>query len=60
MEPKWITCGDCESPVIRNKFICKVKKAKIRICGLGFFEAYINGKRVSDDRYVPAWSDYEP
>lgn len=36
------------------------EKAIMRICGLGFFELFINDKRVSDDMYNPAWTDYEP
>ncbi|MBQ7101282.1 MAG: family 78 glycoside hydrolase catalytic domain, partial [Clostridia bacterium] len=35
-----------------------VKKAEITICGLGFFELHVNGKRVSDDLLVPAFSQY--
>ena len=34
-------------------------KAKISICGLGFFELYINGERVSEDKLTPVRSDYE-
>lgn len=32
--------------------------AEINICGLGWFELYLNGARVSEDCFVPAWSDY--
>lgn len=32
----------------------------INICGLGYFHLYINGKRVSEDEFVPAYSDYIP
>lgn len=32
----------------------------INICGLGYFILYINGVRVSDDEFVPAYSDYIP
>lgn len=51
---------DCSSPYIRKSFAAgKVKKAVITICGLGFFELYLNGKRVSEDVLVPANSLYE-
>ncbi len=33
---------------------------EINICGLGYFILYINGKRVCDDEFVPAYSDYIP
>lgn len=57
----WIT-GDqnCTAPIFRREFsIRSVKEAKISICGLGFFELYLNGKKVSDDLFVPVWTNYE-
>mgnify|MGYP000868787944 CR=1 FL=1 len=57
---KWVRAGDCEAPYIRKTFEAKdFTEATINICGLGFFQLYINGKRVSDDVLVPAWTDYE-
>ena len=38
----------------------KVKKAALRVIGLGYFHCYINGKRVSDEWFLPLSSDYEP
>ncbi len=35
-------------------------ETRINICGLGYFTLYINGERVSDDEFVPAYSDYVP
>lgn len=50
----------CSSPYIRKVFTSDApKSAKITICGLGFFELYLNGKKVSDDEFVPANSLYE-
>ena len=57
---KWVRCGEEEAPIIRKSFFAEnFKKAEIDICGLGFFELYINGTKVSDDLFVPARSDYE-
>lgn len=58
---KWIRASEkCEAPAFRKEFIIEdFTKAEIYICGLGFFELYINGKRVSDELFIPAWSDYE-
>jgi len=57
---KW--CGfdeKCESPYVRRNFtVEKKEKAEILICGLGFFELYINSKKVSDDLLVPAYTQY--
>ena len=57
---KWIDCpGGDTAPVFSRKFdAVKGEKAEIIICGLGFFELKINGKRVSEDLLVPAASNY--
>ena len=36
----------------------KVRKAVIKICGLGLYELYIGDKKVSNDIFSPACSDY--
>ena len=36
-----------------------VKHAELRICGLGFYEATINGEKVGDSEFAPSWSDYD-
>lgn len=62
-EAKWVRPDeDCEAPIILGKIFAEegMESAKISICGLGFFELYINGRKVSEDLMVPAWSDYEP
>ncbi len=57
---KWVSANkNISSPLFRAEFSTKdVKNAEIYICGLGFFEFYINGKRVSEDLLVPAFSQY--
>ncbi len=35
-----------------------VKRATLYICGLGMYEAFINGKKVSEDVLTPAPTDY--
>ena len=37
----------------------KVKRAKLYVCGLGHFECWLNGSRVSDHVLEPGWSDYD-
>lgn len=48
------------APLLRKTFPVdkKIKKAKAFICGLGFFELYMNGKRVGDDYLVPNLTNY--
>ena len=45
----------------RKEFHAKksVKKAKLYISGLGYYEAYINGVRVRDNVLDPGWTDYK-
>lgn len=58
---QWITFDGAEAPVVRKAFEAyDVKKAVIEICGLGNFYLFVNGKRVSDDLFVPAQTNYEP
>lgn len=59
-EAKWIsTGGSCCTPMIRKVVeLPKVKSAQIVIAGLGFYEVYINGKKVSDDLFLPLNTDF--
>ena len=36
-----------------------VQSAELRICGLGFYELTMNGQKVGDSEFAPAWSDYD-
>lgn len=46
--------------VLRGHFtLKKAGRAVLRCVGLGFFTCYINGVRVSDDRFLPLATDYE-
>ena len=36
-----------------------IKKAELRICGLGFYELTINNQKVGDSEFAPLWSDYD-
>lgn len=57
---KWLGCDkDFSAPVVIKKFsVYATKKAVIDICGLGYYELFINGKRVGDEFFKPAVSDY--
>lgn len=58
----WIQGGtDCESPLFRREFTTReLTSARLEICGLGFFQLYINGTRVGDAEFTPAVSNYSP
>ncbi len=57
----WIQ-GDniCESPLFRRNFSLEQlpAKARLEVCGLGYFHLYANGKRVGDQEFAPAPTNY--
>lgn len=59
---KWIDAGknDGSAPMFRKGFSTRgaVKQAKAFVCGLGYFELYVNGERIGDDCLVPNMTDY--
>ena len=58
---RWISeKSGCEAPVFRKKCTVRdIKSAVIDICGLGWFELYINGKPASENVFEPAVATYE-
>ncbi|WP_051524629.1 family 78 glycoside hydrolase catalytic domain [Pseudobutyrivibrio sp. MD2005] len=57
---KWIT-NNSNSPFVARKTINpsgKVKAAMASVTGLGQFNFYIDGKRISDSVLAPGWTDY--
>lgn len=59
-DAKWIsTGGTCNTPLIRGRLkLPQIKKATITVAGLGIYELYINGKKVSEDLFLPLSTDY--
>lgn len=57
---KWITAGkDVTAPCIYKNFIInKPIEARLSITGLGYFICKINGKEISQDKFMPVFSDY--
>lgn len=68
-EAKWIGCRSQEKrhPVFSKEFALskEVEKARLYICGLGLYEAYINGRKAGDELLTPysnnyhAWLQYQ-
>lgn len=57
---KWVCCGECDAPVIEKEFFAEnIKNAEISICVLGFFEIFVNGKKVSGDVLTPVCSQFD-
>jgi alpha-L-rhamnosidase len=49
------------APLFRREFVLPgpVASATLKVCGLGFYEAWLNGRRVGDQVLDPAQTDYE-
>ncbi len=59
---QWISAHkDCVSPIFYKKFnIDSYNNATLYVTGLGYFEAKINGNLVTDYKFLPVATDYEP
>ncbi len=64
----WIGAGDCQAdwrspvqppPYFRKEFDFSGGTAKAFVCGLGYFELWVNGKRAGDSVLDPVVSQYE-
>ncbi|MBQ4099436.1 MAG: family 78 glycoside hydrolase catalytic domain [Clostridia bacterium] len=58
---KWITYPKaCENTLkFKKEFSSEgVISATLEICGLGFFNVYVNGKQVDERYFMPAFTDY--
>ena len=69
---KWISDGSSQPvkeeeyykqdpmPLFRKEFAVKksIASARLYISGLGYYEAYLNGKKISDHVLDPGWTTY--
>lgn len=51
---------EAAAPLFRKEFLINhdILRARLYLCGLGYQEAYINGKKVGTDFLSPTWTDY--
>jgi len=51
---------DISAPLLRKEFTVdkKIDRARVYICGLGYYELYINGQRIGDQVLDPATTYY--
>lgn len=59
---EWITADHTvNSPIFRKEFHLEQVEdyAVVNVCGLGMFELYVNGHKVSEDCMQPARTDYD-
>lgn len=57
----WITDGSGSPFYARKEFQLEkqIQSASAKVCGLGQFHFFINGRKVSDHELDPAWTDYK-
>jgi len=57
----WITYKYKGAPLFRKEFQTskKISKARVYICGLGYYELYMNGNKIGDNVLDPGQTDYE-
>lgn len=64
-QAKWIgsplTGESGQAPLFRRTVLIDkaIQSARIYICGLGYYELYINGKKIGDEVLAPAFTRYD-
>jgi len=49
-----------EAAIMRKSFTCEnIKSAKVQFVTLGFCEPFFNGKKLTEYKFIPAWTNYE-
>ncbi|MFA9376369.1 MAG: family 78 glycoside hydrolase catalytic domain [Lachnotalea sp.] len=60
---KWISCDSAKKrhPFFEKKVLPKkpVKQARLYICGLGLYEAYLGGEKIGTEYLTPYSNDYK-
>ena len=53
--------GNASAPLLRREFSVAqpVLRARAYICGLGYYELRVNGRKVGDHELDPNWTDYD-
>ena len=61
MKAAWVTNGSKQPFYLRRSFSLREKPAhaEFSVCGLGQYNAFLNGGRVGDAYLEPAWTDYD-
>ena len=61
IDPKPHAAQTYPAPYFRKEFAVakKIKKATVYVSGLGFYELYLNGKKIGDQVLAPAVTNYD-
>ena len=56
----WLHMDAADAHLTRTVFYAdRVRQAELTITALGYFEAFVNGQNVTEDKFIPAMTDYE-
>ncbi len=61
-QARWIAAdADCQSLLLRREFTVKsgLKRTVAHVCGLGYYEMTINGRKAGYDLLTPGWTKYD-
>lgn len=60
-QAKWIAADlpADTAPVLSKRFEAKKGEGRLYICGLGVYEAYLNGEKVGDEFLAPGYHSYD-
>ncbi len=51
---------ETEAAIVRKTFFLEnAKSVKVQIASFGFCEPYFNGKKLTEEKFIPAWTNYE-
>ena len=52
--------GTLPLPIFRKEFRVgkEIRRAVVHVCGLGFYELHLNGRKVGDRFFDPGWTNY--
>ena len=59
---RWISpAQDRNSALLRRRFSCEKREgaARLYLCGLGVYEAYLNGKKIGEEFLAPGYHAYD-
>ena len=59
---RWISpAQERNSALLRKRFFCEKREgaARLYLCGLGVYEAYLNGEKVGDEYLAPGYHAYD-
>ena len=60
-QAQWIAAPFAEHPVLRKSIFVEkdIVSARLYICGLGLYEAYLNGVKIGEDFLSPGYDSYQ-